>query len=326
MISVSIIVPVYNVETYIKECLQSVMAQTYQGPIECILVDDCGTDQSMEIAENLVSSYCGPIAFRILHHEHNRGLSAARNTGMKIAKGDYLFFLDSDDKMFPDCINTLTSIADKYSNVEMVVGGISSEGRASLYDITRIKNRDEFITDVNKLQKIILQGVVFPVMAWNKLIKRSFFIENKLFFKERIIHEDVHWNFYIQRCVHSVAFAQVPTYVYRINPAGIVEKSKKNKKSEESYKIIIDDIYNTIFNSKCITIYEIAYLIRYIFVYMDLAGNGTIDEITHGNQFLKKALLIKNNHKTNLPKPIWKIYQKFFERYLLYRIKLSINS
>ena len=76
---ISIIIPIYNVEEYIEECLQSVMRQTYKGEIECILVDDCGKDNSIAIAEQLIADYTGSIAFRILHHEHNRGLSAARN-------------------------------------------------------------------------------------------------------------------------------------------------------------------------------------------------------------------------------------------------------
>ena len=82
MTSISIIIPIYNVEPYIASCLHSVMAQTYTGSIECILVDDCGQDDSIGVAKKVIANYQGPIRFHILHHEHNRGLSAARNTGM----------------------------------------------------------------------------------------------------------------------------------------------------------------------------------------------------------------------------------------------------
>ena len=71
---ISIIIPIYNVEEYITECLQSVMRQTYKGHIECILVDDCGKDNSISVAEHLIADYKGQIEFRILHHERNRGL------------------------------------------------------------------------------------------------------------------------------------------------------------------------------------------------------------------------------------------------------------
>ena len=70
---VSIIIPVYNVEPYIAECLRSVMRQTYDGPMECILVNDCGSDQSMEVASKLIADYNGSIEFRVLHHDTNKG-------------------------------------------------------------------------------------------------------------------------------------------------------------------------------------------------------------------------------------------------------------
>lgn len=80
------------------------MRQSYNGAMECILVDDCGTDNSMEIAEQLIKAYNGPIDFKVVHHEHNQGLSAARNTGMDASCGEYVYFLDSDDWISDDCI------------------------------------------------------------------------------------------------------------------------------------------------------------------------------------------------------------------------------
>ena len=78
---VSIVIPVYNVEAYIIECLESVARQTYRGEMECLIVDDCGADESIALAEDFIRSYQGDIHFQILHHDHNRGLAAARNTG-----------------------------------------------------------------------------------------------------------------------------------------------------------------------------------------------------------------------------------------------------
>ena len=89
---ISIIVPVYNVEPYIRECFSSIATQTYKGKIECIFVDDCGQDKSVEILEELIADYHGSISFSIIHHEHNKGLSGARNTGICHATGDYLYF------------------------------------------------------------------------------------------------------------------------------------------------------------------------------------------------------------------------------------------
>ena len=95
---VSVIIPVYQVSDYVERCLLSVMNQTYQN-IECIIVDDCSTDDSVAKCDRLISTYKGPIKFQILHHERNRGLSAARNTGTDAATGEYIFYLDSDDEI-----------------------------------------------------------------------------------------------------------------------------------------------------------------------------------------------------------------------------------
>ena len=123
---ISIIVPVYNVERYICECFESIAAQTYEGELECIFVDDCGQDDSIALLEQLIASYSGPIQFSILHHEHNRGLSAARNTGIEHATGDYVYFLDSDDCITPDCIEKLSALAKKYKGIDVVQGSTKS--------------------------------------------------------------------------------------------------------------------------------------------------------------------------------------------------------
>ena len=108
-VSVSIIIPVYQVEAYIEDCLRSVINQTYTGSLECVVVDDCGSDRSMELALGMIAAYTGPIRFEVVRFERNRGLSAARNAGLEHATGDYVFFLDSDDEISENCIELLAS-------------------------------------------------------------------------------------------------------------------------------------------------------------------------------------------------------------------------
>ena len=100
---VSIIIPIYNVAKYVTACLNSVFNQTYKD-LEVILIDDCGQDNSMEIVHNFVESHPQPFPIRILYHKQNRGLSAARNTGISAAEGDFIYFLDSDDTIASNCI------------------------------------------------------------------------------------------------------------------------------------------------------------------------------------------------------------------------------
>ena len=106
---ISIVVPVYNVAPYVADCFRSIARQTWQGPLECVFVDDCGTDNSMSVVEHCIDDYSGPIDFRIVRHEHNRGLSAARNSGISAATGEYVYFLDSDDELSSDCIASLAA-------------------------------------------------------------------------------------------------------------------------------------------------------------------------------------------------------------------------
>ena len=81
--SISIIMPVFNVELFIEECLKSIMSQTYTN-VECIIVDDCGSDKSIEIAKSVVSNYKGEIEFKFLRNEVNSGISVSRNSGIKV--------------------------------------------------------------------------------------------------------------------------------------------------------------------------------------------------------------------------------------------------
>ena len=87
-LSLSIIIPIYNVEKYIERCLESIISQdTSRYEIECVLINDCTPDNSITIARNIINNYHGNIQFRVLEHEKNKGLSEARNTGIRNATG-----------------------------------------------------------------------------------------------------------------------------------------------------------------------------------------------------------------------------------------------
>lgn len=92
MIKISIIVPMYQVEQYLAICLKSITDQTMTDGVECILVDDCGSDRSLFIAKDFIEHYQGNVLFRIVEREKNGGLSAARNSGIDVASGEYVYF------------------------------------------------------------------------------------------------------------------------------------------------------------------------------------------------------------------------------------------
>lgn len=226
-IKVSIIVPVYNVAEYITECFNSVASQTFTGGMECIFVDDCGTDDSVDIVRSLISSYHGNVRFRVVNHDHNKGLSAARNTGIRNAKGDYLYFIDSDDSITSDCIEKLTTLAEKYPGVEIVQGSAKSN---SDWLMLKWNLTPEYSESFKWIRTTMLKRYVLPMTAWNKLVRRDFVLEHELYFAEGMIHEDEVWNFMLSKYVHRIAFCFDATYNYRVNDEGIMHQVKANPK------------------------------------------------------------------------------------------------
>lgn len=114
---ISIIVPVYNVEKYLSRCINSILGQSFTD-YELILIDDGSTDKSGNICDEFAKK-----DQRIqVRHFKNNGVSSARNTGIKISKGEWLFFLDSDDTLEPESLNSINSQLNKYKNIDMLVG------------------------------------------------------------------------------------------------------------------------------------------------------------------------------------------------------------
>lgn len=220
---VSLILPVYNVAPYISRCLKSVMDQTYTGPMECILVDDCGEDDSMEIARQLIAQYQGQIIFRILSHDHNRGLSAARNTGIRAAQGDYLYFLDSDDWIDPQCIASMVSLVERYPGVEMVQAGAHTCGADPMPWLNLSKSPlPEYVQGLSEVKPIMLNRKRIPVTAWNRLVRRDFLLYNNLLFQDGLLHEDELWTFMLAKHLNSLAVMKQNVYHYEQRPSGLM--------------------------------------------------------------------------------------------------------
>lgn len=221
---VSIIVPVYNVENYVEECFSSIVGQTYAGPMECIFVDDCGKDHSVALVEGLIAAYRGPMELRMVHHECNKGLSAARNTGLREATGDYVYFIDSDDSITPECIAMLAALAEKYPGVDMVQGNLVT-------DLPALRINKDLHTEYSANQLWIKKKLLsrqLPITAWNRLVRRDFLFNNGLFFEEGLIHEDELWTFILAKKLQSVALCMEYTYLYRLNPNGITSAAKQD--------------------------------------------------------------------------------------------------
>lgn len=200
------------------------MRQTYEGEIECVIVDDCGTDDSMAIVERMIAAYKGNIKFMIIHHQHNRGLSAARNTGTAAATGDYIYYLDGDDEITPDCLKKMMNVVSKDPDIEIVQGRYRRTGQKE--PIPAIRNIRMTQTSTNRdVRRIFFEERQFVVSAWNKLIKRSFVLRFGLQFKEGLLWEDTLWMFNILKHVKNVYFISDMTYLYKYRKDSIVNST-----------------------------------------------------------------------------------------------------
>ena len=236
---VSIIIPIYNVEPFVEKCLKSVMDQTYKGPMECLIVDDCGKDGSMNVVERMVASYDGPIRFNVLYHEFNRGLSAARNTGMDNASGDYLFFLDSDDEISEDCIEKLCAPLSE-ELYDMVIGNVLTVGDDYVNDYLSLKLTDGAILRGKEIEKTYRNK--WNMCAWNKLYKASFIRQHNLRFKEGIIHEDELWSLQVACLAQSLRAVNHETYTYYVREDSITTAKDKDLRKGQMLKVITAEI------------------------------------------------------------------------------------
>lgn len=236
---VSIIIPIYDVGPYIDRCLRSVANQTYSN-IECILVDDCGTDDSMNICEGFLNNYKGKVDFKLFHHEKNKGLSAARNTGFFHANGKYVFFLDGDDELPINAIALLVAKAKEFPGIDMVQGNTISIPYNNYYDSSCFEKQSN-TTDNSWIRDNFYKiGTRIPVTAWNKLLNTAFLREKDLLFKEGIIHEDFHWMWFLVKYLQSMAFVFQITYIHHITPNSVMTSLTNERHAIAMGKILQD--------------------------------------------------------------------------------------
>jgi glycosyltransferase involved in cell wall biosynthesis len=246
MVSISIIIPVFNVEQYVQRCIESVLAQDNMfASVECIIVDDCTPDRSMEVVRQIVASYRGPIKIEMLKHEVNRGLSAARNTGLMFAKGDYVLFIDSDDFLMPDSVQYFLENLKRNPDVDIVMGNVKTCKDGEML-IKHIKS-PWLIDDSDIFFRRMLHHQIY-LYAWNKLIKKDLLLDNKILFEEGILFEDQCWSYQLFSHISSVLLLPRVTYIYEYNPNSIVNTTQTIEKADKviwSYTVSINKMLDT---------------------------------------------------------------------------------
>lgn len=176
---ISIIIPVYNVEPFIKKCLESVLYQMSES-VEVIVVDDGSTDSSYQKCVEYSR------VFTVLHKE-NGGLSSARNTGIDVAQGKYIMFLDSDDSLVPDSLPKIISLIDQGHSYDVIAAYPEELSESKIRCVPDgVYNGLDFIN-------LSTRAGIFYVCAPFYIVSKQFIENSKLRFKEGVLHEDSLW-------------------------------------------------------------------------------------------------------------------------------------
>lgn len=224
MTKISVVIPVYNTEKFLEKCLNSVINQTFND-FEVICINDGSTDNS----ESVLNSFAKQDNRIKIINQQNRGVSIARNEGLKIAKGDYISFIDSDDSVAPNYLENL------YNAI------ISTGADIAVTSIIRIKKGkekyrvkyDEIKTYTTLQDKIDICKIPDCSYVWNKLYKSE--LAKRFKFKEGVFFEDVLWIPEVVKNANKVVTVPDTYYIYFNNPNSIVQRCPSAKKQEDVY-------------------------------------------------------------------------------------------
>ena len=213
---ISVIVPIYNVEMYLNNCIESIVNQKYNN-LEIILVDDGSTDNSFNLC-NIWASRDSRI--KVIHKE-NGGLSDARNAGLQIAQGEFIAFIDSDDSIEDIFLQKLYSaiLQSDADIAECSVRFVDEDGKT--IKVRNVKKGSKILKKMEALQALILENGVYQTV-WNKLYKRS--VIDDIFFEVEKCNEDEFWTYKIINNAESMVLVNFPMYNYRQRQSSIMGK------------------------------------------------------------------------------------------------------
>ena len=266
---VSIVVPYYNVESYISECLDSIINQTYRN-LEILCIDDCGQDNSSKIVEEYAKK---DSRIKIIRHEKSKGAGGARNTGIEQSTGKYMFFVDADDYLVEDCVYSAVKILEEHNlNVVFFKSEIFVDDIKIRYPIINYPKYRYWADGPFRLDEDNLCDM--PSQCWNKGYRRSFLIDNNIRMPENIYYQDVEFHVRMFTKSHDTYMIDRPLYLYR-------------KRGDSS----MDCVYNKT------TIKAEDLYIAHERIYDFLVKNNLIEK--YKNSFLELVMICLNNFREN---------------------------
>lgn len=222
-VSVSIVVPVYGVQQYIDKCVESILDQKFSD-IEVILVDDESPDNCPAICDDYAKK---DKRVKVIHKK-NGGLSDARNAGLKAATGQYIAFIDGDDYVSPDYVQTLYNACVENRSDISCCGYYKVYGDR-LEQKPKIMDHKNF-TNIEAIRDIFTAGTLCEVMTWNKLYRRNLFTNHDIRFPVGKIHEDNFTTYKLFYYAGRVSFINVPLYYYIQRSGSIMGKAFSSKR------------------------------------------------------------------------------------------------
>jgi glycosyltransferase involved in cell wall biosynthesis len=226
---VSIGIPVYNVEPYIEKCLLSVLNQTYQN-LEILVVDDLGTDKSMDVVERIRKSHPNSDKIRIIKHPQNKGIGEARNTIIKECKGKYVYFIDSDDYIELNAIELMVPQAEQY-NTDVT---IASHRKVALNTGEELPTYQyssyQYICGEDAFANYVCADLRWhiAVVVWNILFSVEFLRKNNLLFSGRKDEDALFLSDYYSEVTNAVIMPDI-TYNYVARPDSIMGYMSRKK-------------------------------------------------------------------------------------------------
>ena len=234
---ISVVIPVYNVEQFLRECVDSVLEQTVSD-FEIILVDDGATDSSGAICDEYGAK---DQRVRVIH-QANGGLSAARNRGLDAANGEYIYFLDSDDYLAPNTLEALLECAEQAAAdvvfFDAWVFFTDCEPDPKVYQYHRSK--DYGAKPGRQMLLELLSTDEYRTAVPLMLLRREYMLNNQLRFREGILHEDELFTFYVYHADGQIAHCHQPFYARRMRPASIMTASSLVRRYESMYAIYME--------------------------------------------------------------------------------------
>lgn len=236
-VDISIIVPVYNVEKYIKRCMDSLIDQSFDS-YEIVVVNDGTTDCSMEYVYQLQSKYKNII----IYEQENKGLSAARNTGIAHAKGEYLLFCDSDDALAENCLQKLYKEA-KNKKLDILIYDAEEFDETNCQTGENKYSRENIKKEVTSGSKMLSELVSvkqYNASACMYLIRRELLIENDMKFMENILHEDELFTPIVLLAAKRVEHRQWPVYLRYVREGSITTSNNRPERLKSMGIVIME--------------------------------------------------------------------------------------